>query len=633
MDPTQLQGTTANRLFQLAMEPTVTESESEEKDYYFSVASENPVRMMWGDEVLSHDPEAIDLSRAKNMAVVWDHGLDPTVGTRPIGKVEQWDIRGKKSYCRMRWANTAIAQELRGLVDDGTISNVSIRYEIQSAQQRGDQVVVDRWAPVHISFVSDPADNTVGIGRAYKSTMASTVQDVPEGIMATTETKEIREPEPVNVQINERELRQAETERVRGIMTLCNKHGLSDLGDRLIEEGASITEARAKVLEHIERGHQSQPLGGGDPTLAGFSQKEDKQYSLLNAIRSICPGFPEYQKNCFEREVSEEIGRKVGKTTAGVFVPVRHLTVDNRRWSQRDILQVGNAALGGNLVATDLRSQDFIEALRNQAIVFQLGAKFLTGLQGFVDIPKQTGVSSTYWIGENQTIPESALSFGHVSMSPKHVVSRVTMTRQLLQQSSLSAENLVREDMVKQIALAVDKAAIHGSGVGPEPRGVLNYAINSLTAGLGNDGTAPSYENIVKLAGTIWADNADISTMNWLTNSKVKAKLMLTPMQSSGIEGNFVMKEGASSLLGYGVGVSNQVPSNLTKGNGTGLSALILGCWDQLLVGEWGVLEILPNVYGKTYETGGVEIRAIKTLDLALRHEDSFAALTDVITV
>ena len=189
---------------------------------------------------------------------------------------------------------------------------------------------------------------------------------------------------------------------------------------------------------------------------------------------------------------------------------------------------------------------------------------------------------------------------------------------------------MARNELVTSIAEAVDLALINGSGVGAEPKGILNYNINSITTG--NDGEAPSYENLIALCAEIEADNADVSTLQWLTNTRVKSKLMLTPYQASGVEGNFIMKEGATTLLGYKMNVSNQVPSNFTKGNGSNLSAIILGAWNQIFIGEWGVLEILPNVYGKTYETGGVEIRAIKSMDIVMRHEESFAALTDVIT-
>ena len=254
----------------------------------------------------------------------------------------------------------------------------------------------------------------------------------------------------------------------------------------------------------------------------------------------------------------------------------------------------------------------------------------MTGLMGPVEIPKQTGVSTAYWIDENEAISDTDVEFGQIGMRQKTVASIISMTRNLLMQSSVSVENIVREDMIKQIALAIDSAAISGSGVGPTPRGILNYNINSVP--LGNDGAAPTYASLVGLCSEIEAVNADVSTMKFLTNTRVKSKLMLTPMQASGVEGNFVLKEGASTLMGYSFNVSNQVPSNLTKGNGTGLSAIILGCFDQLIVGEWGVLEILPNVMGRTYSTGGVEIRAIKSLDMCVRHEQAFAAITDAVT-
>jgi HK97 family phage major capsid protein len=427
--------------------------------------------------------------------------------------------------------------------------------------------------------------------------------------------------------INLAEIREQEITRVRSITALGDRHNLAILAEQLIDGGKSVEEARAVFDRHLTETNNQKPLGRTshqDANLAGFGTKEDKEYSLMRAIRSICPGFSEYNKNCSEREISQEIGQKIGRTTAGVFVPVRHLRVGVR---DRDALTtVGSAS---NLIDTDFRGQDFIEALRNQAKVFQLGARFMTGLMGPVEIPKQTGTSTAYWIGEGQAITESDLNFGQIGMSQKTIVSRVSMTRNLLMQSSLSVENIVREDMIREIALAIDKAAISGSGVGPEPKGILNYAINSVP--LATDGAAPSFADIVAMTAEIEDDNADLSTMKWLTNTKVKAKLMLTPMQSSGVEGNFVLKD-PSNLMGYSFNVSNQVPKNLTKGNGTNLSALILGCWDQLIVGEWGVLEILPNIYGKQYEVGGVEIRCIKSLDMCLRHEQSFCAITDAIT-
>ncbi|MBD2653659.1 phage major capsid protein [Synechocystis sp. FACHB-383] len=647
----------------LQLEPMMSEAEREtDPDVLtFSVSSELPVERWWGKEVLQHSPDAMNLERLDGMVFLWDHGCDPKVGRRPLGKVLDWKLDGDRSIASIRWSKKEMVQEFRQDVEEGVLTNISFGYQVDDYRvvpgDDDDTVVITRWTPVEISLVSVPADHTVGVGRSWEPDLKPPEPEpVEEKVTAQPETREAppykstieTNNEPIgeamgtenneekviqfDVEAERAKLRQQESDRIRGIAALCKKHNLASLGDELIEKGTSIDEARSIVLDKIERNYNPVPLGAplGDANISGFGEREDKQYSLLNALRSICPGFPEYQQKCFEREVSEEIGRKIGKTTAGLYIPVRHLTVGRNQ--KRDALNTAATAYGGQLVDTELRSQDFIEALRNKAIVFQLGARFLTGLQGNVEIPKQTGVAATYWVGEGGTIPSTDITFGQIGLSPKNIVTRMSMTRQLMLQASLSAEALVREDMVKQIALGVDRAAIYGSGTNNEPRGVLNYAINTLSSGLGADGTAPTYENLVKLCSEIEVDNGDVSTMNWLTNPRVKAKLMLTPMQSSGVEGNFVLKDSAS-MLGYGFNVSNQVPSNLAKGNGTNLSALILGCWDQLIVAEWGVLEILPNPYGKGYENGNIELRAIKTLDMALRHTESFAALTDLITV
>ena len=66
-----------------------------------------------------------------------------------------------------------------------------------------------------------------------------------------------------------------------------------------------------------------------------------------------------------------------------------------------------------------------------------------------------------------------------------------------------------------------------------------------------------------------------------------------------------------------------------TKGTGTNLSSIIYGNWNDLIIGEWGVLEILANPFGAGYNSGAVDIRAMQTIDLNVRHGASFSACTD----
>ncbi|NJK40578.1 MAG: phage major capsid protein [Acaryochloridaceae cyanobacterium SU_2_1] len=69
----------------------------------------------------------------------------------------------------------------------------------------------------------------------------------------------------------------------------------------------------------------------------------------------------------------------------------------------------------------------------------------------------------------------------------------------------------------------------------------------------------------------------------------------------------------------------------MSKGTGTNLSAILFGNWADVLIGEWGVMEILPNPYGAGYNSGALDIRVMQTVDVAIRHPESFAVITDAV--
>lgn len=142
----------------------------------------------------------------------------------------------------------------------------------------------------------------------------------------------------------------------------------------------------------------------------------------------------------------------------------------------------------------------------------------------------------------------------------------------------------------------------------------------------------PTWGSIVGLIREIEIDNANLGGTAWLTNPQVMSKLMTTPIQSGGTEGNFYSRN-PNSLCGYPFYITNQIPANLTKSTGTNLSALILGNWPQLLIGEWGVFEVLANPYSSNvFPSGSVEVRCMQSIDINIRNPESFAVITDMIT-
>jgi len=256
---------------------------------------------------------------------------------------------------------------------------------------------------------------------------------------------------------------------------------------------------------------------GSDPSI-GMSQQDVRNYSLVRAIRAAVNG--DWRGAELEREASEAVAQRFGRDPQGFFVPYD--------WQTRDLV-VGTPTAGGNLVATDMLAQSFIEMLRNKMVVRQAGSTMLTGLVGDVAIPRQTGGATAYWVGESGGPTESQQTVDQVALTPHCVGAYTDMSRKLLKQSSVDVEMFVRNDLAAIVALAIDYAALHGndSTDANQPDGVANTSGIGSVAG-GTDGAAPTWANIVKLETEVAQDNGDVGKLAYITNAKVRGKLKET---------------------------------------------------------------------------------------------------------
>lgn len=401
---------------------------------------------------------------------------------------------------------------------------------------------------------------------------------------------------------------------ILAIGKMFGRHGGDTKAAEALQAGKTSEQFRQEMLEHMA----SQPVPTAD---IGMSKKEVKQFSFLRAINALVnPTDRKAQEAAaFEREASDAVASKLGRSAQGFFVP---------HDVQRRDLVVGTPTAGGNLVATDLLAGSFIDMLRNRMMVIQMGAQMLTGLQGNISIPRQTGGATAYWVAEGNAPTESTQAVDQVAMSPKTVGAYTDISRKLLLQSSIDVESFVRSDLASVLALAIDLAAINGTGSGNnQPTGILAASGVGLVAG-GTDGAAPSWGHIVALETAVAVANADVAAMGYLTNAKVRGKLKTTSKVSG--QNGFVWEDG-NTLNGYTAGVSNQVPSNLTKASGTNLSAILFGNWSDLLIGQWGTLDLMVDPYSNS-TSGTVRVVALQDVDIAIRQAASFAVMKDAIT-
>jgi HK97 family phage major capsid protein len=345
--------------------------------------------------------------------------------------------------------------------------------------------------------------------------------------------------------------------------------------------------------------------------------KETKQsYSLLRALNKFANG---EKLDGLEREVSDEIAKQTGKQPQGFYMP-SSLTVENYDLT---------TTTGSGAVGTVTDASNFIEYLRNKMVVQSLGAKILDGLTSSLSIPKQTGTTTAAWVTEGNATSASNATIGQVPLAPKSVTAFTDLSRKFIKQSSVSAENFARQDLATVIALELDRACINGSGSGAEPEGILqNSGIGSVA--LGTNGANPTNANMIELETKVAQNNADVGNLAYVTNAKMRGYLK----QKEKVSGypNYVWTESSSTPVnGYRALVTNQVPSDLTKGTGTDLSAMIFGNWEDLLIGMWGGLDILVDPYTGS-SSGTVRLVMFQDCDIKLRHDESFAAIVDAIT-
>jgi HK97 family phage major capsid protein len=431
------------------------------------------------------------------------------------------------------------------------------------------------------------------------------------------------------------EAAEAERSRIAGITALTDKHNMSDIGRQLIEGGRSLDEARGIVLDKLG----AKPLETVAPV--DVASHERASYSLTAGIRALMNNDWSSREAGLVRELSKEVEKSGVTKTAerSFFVPYSAL-------NKRATYVTSGPTTGGNVVATDLMADDFIEFLRNQALMLQLGVRTMPGLVGNVAIPRRSGVASTYYLSTQTTaITQSESTFDQVTLTPKNLAGLSKYSRQTLLQATPGIEQLVRDDLTAGLNLAIDLAILNGSGSAGQPTGILNTSgIGSVA--MGTNGAAITLEKVVDLETAVFTVNGAVNpnTVAYLTNYKVNAALK--KLRAGGFaagDGPFLFNtDGAAlgrgptpaSLNGYPLASSNQVPSTLTKGTSSGVcSALLMGDFSQAIVGFFGNgLEITVGEDQDDFSKALTSVRGIVSFDVAVRDPKSFAAILDITT-
>jgi HK97 family phage major capsid protein len=567
-------------------------------------ASETGYERYWGMEILDITPSSMRLGRMTSGAnLLCDHD-----STDVVGVVESVTIGADRvARAVVRFGKSERASEIFQDVADGIRRNVSVGYMIHRAVlvesvDGLDTYRVTDWEPFEVSMVSVPADASVGVGRsaaaATPAIPATPAPATPQTVTPTPKGRPMSDTQaPAAAAAAEQRNHALEISKLAATIAAP---GAGDLALKSIQAGHTVEQFQAEVLRNLSL----KPL----PTAAiGMTAKEGQRYSVLRAIRALTD--KDWTHAGFERECHNAILKRSGMGEApnnGFFVPYE---------VQKRDMSAGTANAGGVLVATDNLASSFIDLLRNRAVVAQLGATMLSGLQGNVTIPKQTAGGTAYWLTNEATgITESQQTLGQLSMTPKNVGAYTEISRQLMQQSSPAADMLVMNDLSRVLALAIDLAALEGSGASGQPTGISNTgSIGAVT------GTTLAYAGILEFQTDVAAANALAGNCAYVTTPAVAALLAarqrFTSTDTPLWQGNVL----DGTVSGFRAMSTNQVTA----------ASMIFGDFSQVVIGEWGMLELALNPYANfTAAISGV--RAIQTVDVGIRYAGAFARATSI---
>lgn len=635
--PSEQRKMSVGQEFQRDFQVRMGDIDEESRTIDFSFSSEVEADRYYGIEILDHSASSVRLERINSGgAFLVNHDIDKHVGVIVEGSAAiTADRRGR---AKARFGNSALATEIFDDVRNGIRQLISVRYRVHGWEESEQDGVLKRtitdWEPTEISTVSIPVDDTVGVGRNLESTTeditmpdkkktASNEVDqrsIDETVVEETTTEEERRSDSyahnsaIGKQTRE-QVRTQEMQRIDSIRAMSDEfEGQGELARQAIDEGWTYARFNAQLLKDIGKKNQEVRSKAkdkdGDLDLAPSDQR---QFSLGRLMHALAEPNDRAAQRAAEHEfaVSDAASKQFGAdfNVRGAYIPqsVLQMRQGHVQQAQR-ALSEGGTGSGAELVANNLLAGSYIDVLRNVMVMVRAGATLMPGLKGTMDLPRQlSGATSTWLTTEDDDATESEATFDQVSLSPKDLACYTEVTRRSLMNSTPSIEGIVRNDLIIAQALGIDLAGLYGTAASGQPRGVKNQTgINTV------DFTAvqPTFAETVNMVKEMLLDNAMFGSLGYITDPNGWEHGLIT--EKFATTGKTLISDNGT-INGHPYHVSNQV----TSGD------WFFGNWSDVLIGEWGGLELNVDPYTHSLK-GRVRFVTFKTTDVAIRRPQSF---------
>jgi HK97 family phage major capsid protein len=604
-----------------------------------SFSSDTPVKRntwmgYWWYEVLNHDRSAVDTGRLEQgISVLVNHDPDQRAGLLKNGAIEKGKGRGD-----IKFNTTDFGKSVRQEVEDGTLPYISVGYRVNEMNRTADinaaddededylgTYSVDRWEPLEVSLVAVPADPSVGVGRSldqapqYPVAIRRAIETASAGNsqeatrMATTATVPTPDQAAITTQVRNTEL--ARFVELDEVHRQYPEHFTAEQRAAFAREGRSGDEARKHVFAEMAKrsGATAAHPATGSPAAQVVRDEADKREKGIN--------FARFARCCaFARGNKSEAVRFAEATLKDGFMA--------------RALGASTFSGGGALVPETLVAE-VIEFLRPQAVVRSMNPVMAPMVNGQLVLPKLTGGVAASYIGESKDITATQQQFGQVKATAKKLAVLVPISNDLIRYTSLSADNVVRDDMASGLAQSEDSAFIRGAGTAYSPKGLRNWAVAAnIIAANTTVSLANTNADLGKLLVALRNANVRFLRPGWLFSGRTWVYLM-TLLNANG---QYVFRDELlrGTFWGYPYKVTTLIPENLNAGIDT---EVYLADFADVVIAE------VPNVVLETsteasyfdgtqlqsaFSLDQTVIKMIVEHDLVVRHPESVAVLTTV---
>ncbi|EFC6637951.1 major capsid protein [Escherichia coli] len=605
----------------------INEGHNDQYEFEIAFSSTQPYqRQFWDeqnqemvvlDEILVHTPEAVDLSRLNNNApLLFNHNFDNHIGVVCDARIDADNVgRALVKFSK----HGTLANDIRNKVIEGTMEKISVGYDIKEYQidyAKG-QLIVTKWAPFEISFVTVPADDSVGLNRslntitvnlgAKRDMTKEQIEEIKEeqesAQVEETPVEENKEPKveenkedenledgkdakhPESVDDDSSTVREAEEVKEEREAAPVEEEKTEEVAERSEEDEEEIR-AIAREL-NIDDEELKRALAIKDMTPEAFrtkalnnlvnaqrnneqikDSKMEKTFDLNNVIRSLVDGEALGANEAEFSAMAATATMQRGRAARGgsVFVPAAAMRA-----------AAGNTKADLTAITDEkLMTESYIEMLMPESVLGRLGVTVYSGLNAPTAIPKMTksSVDAFGFVDENGAAPESKAEFANVKLSPKTFAGGNPISRQSLK-TVPGIATLITDHINKAVRIKLEQLILSDKANDRGPAGLVKQLVDG---GRVEKKAAFSYKDFLKEIAKLTDAGVPAQAIKFAMSGATAAELEST-LKDNGVSG-YIIENG--KLAGYEVVTSGVIPAD----------HIVLGDFSGITIGEWGGLEL-----------------------------------------